>query len=103
MKFQLVQDAFCGAALPAFLVSSVPDRRSRYSVLGIAFNCSSLCFAGTAPLVQTALVIETHRINSDMQVSLPSGLLCGVYLSLVALVSLTIQLRLPSGRYVHRD
>lgn len=81
-----------GAALPSYLVCSVRDRSVRYSVLGVAYNLSSLVFAGTAPVVQTALVMQMHGDNEQRGTVLPSGLYSGAYITVIALLSLLFQL-----------
>lgn len=81
-----------GAALPSYLVCSVQNKSVRYSVLGVAYNISSLIFAGTAPLVQTALVMRLHGDNRQNGTELPSGLYSGVYIAAIAFLSLAFQL-----------
>jgi hypothetical protein len=44
--------------LPAFMVSQFPAMQ-RYSGIGIAYNIANALFAGTAPTIQTALVMSS--------------------------------------------
>ena len=88
------------AAMPAYIVSSIANKDVRYSVLGIAFNLASLLFAGTAPLIQTSLVMYSWELNHgfDHDVAedaeshtISSGLFPGIYISIVGAISFTVQ------------
>jgi len=58
--FVLIVSLF-GSNLPAFMTGLFPPQQ-RYSGVGIAYNFSQALFSGTAPFVQTALVLV--RTNS---------------------------------------
>ena len=62
--------------------------RFRYSGVGIAYNLSNAIFAGTAPLIQTALVLQSHGDPDDaLMVSPPLSLLLYVVLGRKTLLS----------------
>ena len=49
-----------GSNLPAYLVQQF-HKHQRYSGMGIAYNIAQAIFAGTAPFVQTKLVLSGHK------------------------------------------
>merc|ERR1711971_1136663 len=64
-----------GGAMELFMVDSVSDVVTRYTVIGIAYNVCQALFGGTAPLIGSALsLFEFYYV--------------GAYLSASALVSL---------------
>eukprot|EP00602_Paraphysomonas_sp_CaronLab_P011212 CAMPEP_0185041506 /NCGR_PEP_ID=MMETSP1103-20130426/40895_1 /TAXON_ID=36769 /ORGANISM="Paraphysomonas bandaiensis, Strain Caron Lab Isolate" /LENGTH=604 /DNA_ID=CAMNT_0027581265 /DNA_START=182 /DNA_END=1993 /DNA_ORIENTATION=+ len=78
--------AMYGSNLPAFVVQQF-SVRYRYSGVGVAYNLSNAIFAGTAPLVQTALVMYAANSKSSLMVSSVGSMLPATYLCTIALVS----------------
>ena len=68
-----------GGNLPALIVEQFTVRH-RYSGLGIAYNLSNAIFAGTAPLVQSYLVVKSTELDIHQGISslLPAMYVCGV-------------------------
>ena len=75
-----------GGNLPALIVEQFTVRH-RYSGLGIAYNLSNAIFAGTAPLVQSYLVIKSTELDIHQGIS---SLLPAVYLCVVSIISLCV-------------
>ena len=86
MMVFVVSIAIYGGNLPALIVEQFTVRH-RYAGLGIAYNLSNALFAGTAPMVQTYLVVQATELDNIQGIS---SLLPAVYLCLVSVISLTV-------------
>jgi hypothetical protein len=86
MMVFVVSIAIYGGNLPALIVEQFTVRH-RYSGLGIAYNLSNALFAGTAPMVQTYLVVQATELDNIQGIS---SLLPAVYLCIVSIISLTV-------------
>lgn len=84
-----------GGNLPVFLVSQF-DRDFRYSGIGVSYNFAHALFSGTAPLIQTALVLSSsnaknNSLNSNkfsLDLMNDSRLRPAYYITSVAILSL---------------
>ncbi len=79
-----------GAVLPSYLVYSVKNHLVRYTVLGLAYNISSMCFAGTTPVIQTFLAIAAQEDELFV------GFYPSVYIAFTALMSLICQIAISN-------
>jgi MFS transporter, MHS family, proline/betaine transporter len=82
----VISIAIYGGNLPALIVEQFTVKH-RYSGLGIAYNLSNAIFAGTAPLVQSYLVVKSTELDNIQGIS---SLLPAVYLCLVSVISLCV-------------
>jgi MFS family permease len=91
-----------GGNLPAMLMTLFPPY-VRYSGVGLAYNLAQTLFSGTAPLIQTSLVLSNHFRQGYGSVSLPSTLsesriLPAYYLMLIAAISfIALTIAVASG------
>lgn len=92
----VVSMALFGANLPAFMCSLFSPHL-RYSGVGIAYNLANAVFSGTAPVVQTALVLAGSRLNSSYY------LIAAAMLALFSLVFLEPPVRRHILRVRNKD
>lgn len=98
----VVSISIYGGNLPALIVDMFTVRH-RYAGLGIAYNLSNALFAGTAPFVQTYLVVQATELDNIQGIS---SLLPAVYLCMVSVISLTVLFWAPpilSSRRIELD